>query len=142
MKLSSHVAQGIYLGPVAYYFTDLRTAFIFSASLVLIDADHYIHYVYRKRNLSVSGMFSFYDGLWDKREELFGMAFFHTAEVLLLLVAAGFWYPVLRVVAAGFLAHMLFDFLHLLLHRVPFVRALSITEYFIRKKNYSPELIW
>ncbi len=142
MKLSSHVAQGICLGPVAYYLTDLKTALIFSASFVLIDMDHYLHYIYRKKNLSISGMFSFYDGTWDRREELFGIAVFHTAEVLLLLVAAGFRYPLLLIVAAGFFVHMLFDFMHLLRHKVPFVRALSIIEFFIRKKKYSPELIW
>jgi hypothetical protein len=142
MKLSSHVAQGICLGPVAYYLTDLRTALIFSASVVLIDIDHYLHYIYRKKDLSVRGMFSFYDEIWDRRESVFGISVFHTAEVLLLLVAAGHWYPLLRVVAAGFLVHMLFDFLHLLWHRVPFARALSITEYFIRKKKYSPGMIW
>jgi len=32
--------------------------------------------------------------------------------------------------------------MHLLRHKVPFVRALSIIEFFIRKKKYSPELIW
>jgi len=67
---------------------------------------------------------------------------FHTAEVLLLLGAAGYWYSVLWAVAAGFIFHMSFDFLHFFRHRVPFVRALSITEYFIRKKKYSPETIW
>ncbi|MGE5301085.1 MAG: hypothetical protein ACM3MB_09000 [Acidobacteriota bacterium] len=142
MKLSSHIAQGICLAPVAYFLTDLRTALAFSASVVLIDIDHYFHYIYRKKNLSISGMFSFYDVIWDRREEVFGIAVFHTAEVLLLLIAAGHWYPMLRVVAAGFFVHMLFDFLHLLWHRVPFVRALSVTEYFIRKKNYPPEMIW
>jgi hypothetical protein len=142
MKFSSHVVQGICLGPVAYYLTDLKTALIFSSSVVLIDIDHYLHYICRKKNLSVSGMFSFYDGLWEKRNELFGMAVFHTAEVLLLLVAAGFRYHVLWVVAAGFFAHMLADFLNLLWHKVPFVRALSITEFFIRKMKYPPETIW
>jgi hypothetical protein len=142
MKLSSHVAQGICLGPVAYYLTDLRTALIFSASVVLIDIDHYLHYVYRKKNLKVSGMFAFYDEIWDRRGEMFGIAVFHTAEVLLLLLAAGFRYHAFRTVAAGFLVHMLFDFLHLLRHRVPFVRAFSLIEYLARKKKYAPEMIW
>ncbi|MDA8106298.1 MAG: hypothetical protein M0Z71_13080 [Nitrospiraceae bacterium] len=142
MKLSSHIAQGICLGPVAYYLTDLRTALVFSASVVLIDIDHYFHYIYRKKNLSISGMFAFYDEVWERRESVFGISVFHTVEVILLLVAAGQWYPMLRVVVAGFLVHMLFDFLHLLWYKAPFVRALSITEYFIRKKNYSPEMIW
>jgi hypothetical protein len=142
MKLSSHVAQGICLGPVAYYLTDLRTALIFSASVVLIDIDHYLHYVYRKKNLSVSGMFAFYDEIWDRRGEMFGIAVFHTAEVILLLLATGFRYHALRTVAAGFLVHMLFDFLHLLRHGVPFVRAFSLIEYFARKKKYAPEMIW
>ena len=142
MKLSAHIAQGICLGPVAYYLTDLGTALVFSASVVLIDIDHYLHYIYRKRNLSVRGMFLFYDEIWDRRETVYGISVFHTTEVLLLLGGAGYWYSVLWAVAAGFIFHMSFDFLHFFRHRVPFVRALSITEYFIRKKKYSPETIW
>ena len=142
MKLSSHIAQGVCLGPVAYFLTDLRTAVIFSGSVVLIDVDHYLHYIYRKKNVSVSGMFSFYDDVWNRRREVFGVEIFHTAEVLLLLVAAGFWHPAFLAVAAGFFAHMLFDFLHLFWHKVPFVRALSFAEFFIRKKNYPPGMIW
>src|SRR5512135_3796708 len=101
MKLSSHIAQGICLGPVAYYLTDLRTALVFSASVVLIDIDHYLHYIYRKRNLSVRGMFLFYDEIWDRRETVYGISVFHTAEVLLLLGAAGYCYAVLWAVSAA-----------------------------------------
>ena len=142
MKLSSHIVQGACLGSAAYCLTDLRTALIFGGSIVLIDIDHYLHYLYRKKNLSVRGMFSFYDNVWDRRREVFGIEIFHTAETLLLLVAAGFWHPAFWAVAAGFFAHMLFDFLHLAWHRVPFVRALSFVEYGIRKRNYSPGMIW
>jgi hypothetical protein len=142
MKLSAHIAQGACLCPAAYYLTDLKTALIFSASVVLIDVDHYLHYIYRKKNLSVRGMFSFYDDVWEKRDTLFGMAVFHTAEVLILLVAAGFRWTGLWAVAAGFLVHMLFDLFHLYRHKVPFVRALSIVEFFIRRKKYSPDMIW
>jgi hypothetical protein len=142
MKLSAHIVQGACLGPAAYYLSDLKTALIFSASVVLIDVDHYLHYIYRRKNLSVRGMFSFYDEVWKKRDILFGMSFFHTAEVLFLLAAAGFRWPELWAVAAGFFVHMLFDLFNLYRHKVPFVRAISIVEFFIRKKKYSPDLIW
>jgi len=142
MKLSAHIAQGACLWPAAYYLTDLKTALIFSASVVLIDVDHYLHYIYRKKNLSVRGMFSFYDDVWERRHAFFGISVFHTVEVLLLLAAAGFWRTELWAVAVGFFVHLLFDLFHFYRHKVPFLRALSILEFFIRRKKYSPEMIW
>jgi hypothetical protein len=142
MNLKTHIATAVCLSPGAYYFTDLRMSVLFGASLVLIDIDHYLHYVYRRKNLSIGGMFSFYDDIWDRRGQLFGIEFLHTAEVLLLLLAAGFWWPEFWSVAAGFVVHMLFDVIQLWRYNVTFMRALSIAEYFIRKKNYLPSMIW
>ena len=60
---------------------------------------------------------------------------FHTIESYLLLLFLAGSFPVLYYVLSGFLFHHLFDQVYLTKYKLPFVRAFSILEYFIRKKN-------
>lgn len=142
MKLSTHIVQGVCLSPAVYYAADLKTAIIFTMSFVFIDVDHYIHFVLKRRNISIKEMFIYYDALWDRKDDIFGISIFHTVEFLFLLFLLGLWHSVFRIIGAGFLTHLLFDIFNLLKHRVLFARAFSCIEYLIRRKRYPKELLF
>jgi len=143
MKLTSHIIQGAILSPAIYYLTDFKTSIIFTTSFILIDIDHYIHYIYRCRSFSVKGMFDFHDEIWTKKKgNIFGLSIFHTIEFLILLFILGFWHSEFWIIGAGFFTHLLFDIVYLFRHNVLFSRAFSYIEYFIRKRHYSKDMIY
>ena len=61
MKLKSHILQGAVLSPIAYYFTDIKSAVIFLLSFIFIDMDHYFLYSYRFRKFTAKGIFKYFD---------------------------------------------------------------------------------
>jgi len=142
MKLSSHIKQSILLSPVVCYFTDFKTTIVFIASFIFIDIDHYIHYVYRYKSISIKGTFDHHNGVWERKGNIFGLNIFHTLEVLLILFLLGCWHTEFLVVGSGFLTHMIIDSLYLFKHNVLFSRAFSFIEYFIRKRSYPKEMIY
>lgn len=111
---------------------------VFFASSVLIDADHYLDYLYRNgfKDFSIKRMFTFHEKLFPKTREnnFLGLSVGHTAEWLLLVygtyvithwawLEAAFW---------GMIFHLMFDLVYLYRGRRLTSRALSIIEYIIR----------
>ena len=134
MKLKAHILQGVALSPIAYYLTDMKSAFIFLLSFIFIDIDHYFVYVYKFRILSAKGMFKYFDEYIENRtEDMCDLCVFHTVEVFLTLFILGYWRMELWVVCSGFLIHQAFDMYELLKRRALFMRPFSFVEYFIRK---------
>ncbi len=139
-SLAVHVAQSIGSTAVLYPFVG-ENAVVLGLSVILIDIDHIIQYVDDTKNLSPKGFFIYNNlltyNLLQKNidKDYLCINVFHTIECYLLLLFFAGSFPVLYYVLFGFLFHHLFDQIYLIEKEIPFIRAFSIPEYFIRKKN-------
>lgn len=89
-------------------------------SSVLIDVDHYLFYVYKKKNLSIKKAFQwnldtgkkFFLLPESKRKEVYGVfCFLHGIEVLALLFFLSLFFGPFIFIFLGFTFHMFFDVL-------------------------------
>lgn len=141
MNIHSHAIQGA-ATVAALYPVIQEKAFIVGFSVVAIDIDHYIQYVWDTGKWSLGGMFRYFDML---RENLKGrflvqyldLCLFHTIECYLTLFALGIYvHEDFIYILMGFIFHHLFDQLYFsYVMKWPFVRAFSIVEYLMRKKG-------
>ena len=112
----------------------------FWLAAVLIDIDHYLHFLYANRfkDWSIRGMFQFHHSLFDQRhrQDFLGIEIFHTVEFILPTgVLIWFYLPALKPVLWGILLHSGVDLIHLARHSILSKRAHSIVEFLIRRKR-------
>ena len=137
MKVEYHVVAGGVASAALIPVLGVNSAAFFAAS-VLIDADHYLDYVYRNNftDFSIKRMFAFHDFLYEKTREtpFVGLSIMHTVEFLLLVyaVAALTGLAAIEAILWGLLFHMVLDLIYLYRQGRLFKRALSIVEYVIR----------
>jgi len=95
------------------------TIIFFSA--VLIDFDHYLYYVYKKRNLSLKKAFKWFLKLRDKylsipkskRSSYFhSFCIFHASEPFILLIILAVFFPLFLFILLGATFHLLLDFIY------------------------------
>jgi hypothetical protein len=116
-------------------------AMTFWAASVLIDVDHHCDYVYRNggRDWSARGMFAYHDALFAqiRRPEFVGLSLFHTIECFLLVGAGALlWHSGLLLAALwGMVFHLGLDLVRLGGQGALFSRALSLVEYWIRRRR-------
>jgi len=135
-SLQVHLIQGAVSTAALYPFLGPK-ALIFGASVVLIDLDHLVESHYITGEPGPKAMFRLRDLAHKHFSETLGMNLLHTFEAYVLIYLLGTLVsPLFFYVLAGFLFHHLFDQIYLTSKGHPFVRALSLIEYFIRKKNY------
>lgn len=148
MRPRDHVIAGT-IGAAALYPALGLDAVFFWAASIAIDLDHYLDYIYHNRftDFSFKRMFR-YHGILSKKwasPEFINLEIFHTVEFLVPLFIFSRWTgsPALFAVCLGFLFHVFLDAYFLFRKKVPFIRAHSFTEYYIRrrmleKKGLSP----
>ena len=113
---------------------------VFFASSVLIDVDHYWDYLQRNefRNWSFGKTFEFHRVLFRNihAPDFLAMNLFHTIEWFLLVYLWGTWLGSSAVFAAlaGMVYHLFLDVVRLAWHRATFKRALSLIEYWFRRR--------
>ncbi|MDD5318735.1 MAG: hypothetical protein PHF79_02865 [Candidatus Pacebacteria bacterium] len=142
MRLQSHIIAGAVGAAATFTLWEYPyQALIFFVASFMIDADHYLDYLWKSKgkDWSPQRMFRYYDYVTENRYDTraLGFSLLHTVElfVLVYLLAAyvepAFFLPVL----AGMAYHMIFDMIWLTYHKIPFARAFSIIEYHVRKKQ-------
>ncbi len=142
MRLKSHIIAGL-VGAAAtapFWQNPYQVALFFTSS-ILIDADHYLDYIWRNRgkNWSPKRMFKYYDHVSENKydQRKLGFSIMHTVEIFLLIyllmlyVSFDFFLPVI----AGMAYHIIFDVVSMTYDKIPFVRPFSIAEYHFRKKQ-------
>jgi hypothetical protein len=80
-------------------------------------------------------MFDYFDEAWEVRDNRYEICVLHTIEFFIILYILGYWRRDFWIILAGFLAHFLFDLYHLYKHKAMSIRAYSLLEYFVRKRN-------
>jgi hypothetical protein len=113
-----HIAINAILFLILLFFVPLFPALIFFLSSVLIDIDHYLYYIYEKRDFSLIRAYKWnkitrkrYHNLSreEKKRHRYFVLVFHGVEVLLILLILSEFFPVLFFVFLGFFVHMVQD---------------------------------
>ncbi len=140
MRPREHVIYGGAAAAALYPALGASSLLFWGAS-VLIDIDHYMDFVYHNdfTDMSFKGMFDYHAVLmrWWKRPEFLNVEVFHTAEFMVPVVLLA-WLSgslALKAVALGFVFHIVLDVTSLVMNGIPFARAHSFVEYYIRKRR-------
>lgn len=146
MTLKSHIIAGV-IGTAALYpiLGGWKSAIFFLSSF-LIDADHYLEYLYRVKKTTgkfpdwrPKSMFKYYDEVtknrFDKRN--LGFSLLHTAEAfaVIYLMAVFINYDFFITILGGMAYHYIFDVISLSWEHLHFIRSYSLVEHFIRIKK-------
>jgi hypothetical protein len=136
VTLTQHVAftavAAVLLSPVL----EARELAAFAVGSVLIDVDHYLLYVQRRRSLSVKGMFRYFEELQPIQRSIpyIGVCAFHTIDFFVLLAVLSRFYPIFYSLLCGCLYHFVLDLIHLRRKKVLFIRSYFLIEHFIRRR--------
>jgi len=138
----NHFFGGLVVCIILYFGFDVSWigCFVFLVATVGIDVDHYLYYVYKKRDCNLRravGWFMKNGKILMKldkkyRKEFYsGFCFLHGIEVLGLLVIFGFFiWDLFYFVALGFLFHLILDHIHQAFWRDRFDKFSIIYDYF------------
>jgi len=141
MTLKEHATYGAAVSAALYPVLGAKVAFFYIPS-VLIDADHYLDYLYfsKFRDWSVKQMFRFHGVLYKfvrLNREILALEAFHTAEFLLAILGVGLYFrsDAVLLMFAGLMFHMVLDLIRMAQWKRIDVRALSFVEYAVRKRR-------
>lgn len=138
----NHFLLGLIVSFIMYFefSVSIFECSIFLIATVGIDVDHYLYYVYRKKdwNLKRAVLWFVKNGKnlmrLDKkyRKEFYtGFCFLHGIEILVLIVLLGFFiWNLFYFVALGFLFHLILDYIHQAFWRGRFDKFSIIYDYF------------
>lgn len=130
-----HILFGGIFSLILYFFFNinfLNSLIVFLAS-VLIDVDHYIWYLFKKRNPSFFKAYTWLRNLPKNHKPIVDI--FHTIEFLVFIVILSFiWIPFLFILI-GLVFHSIFDLIDLMSRslRVYNNREFLLTRYLLTK---------
>lgn len=141
MRLKDHLILGGAASVVLYPALGNDAALFFAGS-VLIDADHYLEYLYHNgfRDFSVANMFRYHEALknsWGSPDFL-NFEAFHTFEFVIIVLAASLWLgsAALFALFMGLVFHIICDAAFLLRLKIFRLRANTFIEYLVRKRRF------
>jgi len=138
MTLKEHCALTGVAAVTLIPFWDAGQIAWFAAGSILIDVDHYILYLQRRRRFDIKGMFRYFDELEAIQQTIpyVGICLFHTVDFFVLVGLLSLGHPVFLYLLAGLLFHFVADLIHLYRCRYLFGRAYCIIEHVVRKRRY------
>lgn len=115
MEIHIHLWTSIALAAILFPFFGWLSLFAIAGGY-LVDFDHYITYVMRKRDWSLKRSIAYYRTrrYAIKRPVLH---IFHTVEAFATLMVLAFYHDIFMVILAGYLLHMLLDFSNTAYHK-------------------------
>lgn len=137
MTLTQHVALTGLAAAALAPILDAEQLTFFAIGGVLIDVDHYLLYIVRRRSFSVRGMFRYFAELQPIQTTIpyVGLCIFHTLDFFIFLGLLALIYPPINYLLAGCLFHFAIDLLHLRRKKVIFIRPFFLVEHFIRRRT-------
>jgi len=110
---------------------------LFAVGGVLIDVDHYLLYIQRRRSLSVPGMFRYFRELEPIQSGIpyVGLCIFHTVDFFILLGVLAIFHPLFLYLLAGCLFHFCLDLFDLKRKGVLTIRPFFLMEHLIRRRS-------
>ena len=138
-----------FLGAIFSVFLFKFFDFSFSNSLLiflssfLFDFDHYIFYVFKRKNFNPFKCLNFYKELDDKYNrkiylgiQKYSLCFFHTIEFLFFIFAISLFYPIFKYILIGLLFHISLDVIYESLVRKQFRKSYSVIHFIFLNPNY------
>lgn len=128
-----HIIIGLIISLLLYPIYGIKVLIIFISNL-LIDADHYLWYVFRIKNLNLFKAFKFFKNrkLREKYKNI--LHIFHTIEILIIIIILSFYSEIFFLVLIGVIIHLILDVIDLLIMRQCMdIRVWSFLEFLIIK---------
>lgn len=147
MLPKKHFLYGLIVAVILFCFpfVNFWEAFIFLASTVLIDVDHYFYYISRKRKYDIKGAYNWFkakERLWksiqphDRKHYYTGFYLFHGVEWLILLAILGhFVSQLFYFVLAGMLFHLILDWIMQEIYLYPYRFKFSVIYDYLKFKK-------
>ncbi len=141
-----HIVTGLIFSIILYLlFPSLNLGELIAVFLAsfLIDFDHYIYYVIKKRNFSIKRAYNWFKEKGKKFSNIPGkerkkyiltLSFFHGLEwVILFFILGKLFYSIFYFVAIGMLFHLIFDWINSLTVLKRFFKFSIIFDYFYNR---------
>jgi len=151
MFVSRHIILSLFFSSALFFifphFGLIAISIIFLSS-ILIDVDHYLYYVYSKKDISLKNAYDWfisktkvYHSLSkeQKRNVKYPLFLFHGIEFLILIIALSFFNKIFLYVLIGISFHYFLDFIDIIIHQHPLYVKMSFVYNYFRnktKKNY------
>jgi len=124
-----HVYFGLIASIMVFFLSGIQNSLIFLFGSIFIDADHYIAYIFKKRDLSLKKSYYYWKDEHYPYDELM---IFHTIEIWFLLLIIGLTIKPVLFLLAGMLYHELFDIYDMNKRKLYDARAISLFAWSIR----------
>ena len=134
-----HILFGFLFAYIIYWFSSItifQASLIFLAS-VLIDFDHYLWYVKRKKDWNLKNAYLFLKRLKKQKHKPI-MHIFHTIEFIIFIGILSFYFNFFLFIFIGMLFHSILDVIFLGYEKRIYVREFSLIRYLLikNKKRY------
>lgn len=106
MLVSKHIIISFFICIPLFFIYNWWTLLIF-ISAILIDFDHYAHYVIKFKKLNLKKAYLYYKSRNERSKKV--LLIFHTWEVLAALLILSFFNQIFWFIFLGFFIHMLED---------------------------------
>ena len=149
MLVKYHITLGAIISIILYLIfqlTILQTFIIFLSS-VLIDVDHYLVYIFNKKNLSLNNARKYFlerRKKWiqlvpkEKQKIKRHILIFHGIEFLIILLALSFYNPIFIFILIGVSIHLILDYIDLIHHKDKLYSKFSQIYTHLTNKNKIP----
>lgn len=136
MLISRHIVTGILFITVFTVISNLHIllAIIIFFSSVLIDFDHYLFYVWRKKDISLKNSYKYFRKLPSGKDGKPGIMIFHTSEFFIFILFLSFVFPIFVFILFGMILHLAVDILGMRLNGDK--RIFSFILYMIKSINH------
>jgi len=118
MLVKNHLIINLIISLILLIFINPFYVLIFFLASVLIDADHYLYYIFAKKRFSLKSAYNwnvierqkFQElSMEEKKKHRYFIFIFHSLEVLIFLLALSLYIPIFFFVAFGFFIHLIED---------------------------------
>jgi len=146
MRPKWHILIGAFVSLILFFVFDIGlfySSIVFLASF-LIDVDHYLYYLYKKKDFSLKNSYNYFI---EKEKEGFSMSkksrdehkrtqfIFHGIEFWLLLYLLGNFSVIFYFILLGIGIHMVLDYIDLYKKKEKFYIKISQIMVYIKNKN-------
>lgn len=146
MLPKNHLIVGIIFSILFYliFHITLFDLFLIFFASVLIDFDHYIWYVYRKKSPNLKKAYLWFKEkrkIWfkfpEKEREKYKRAYliFHSIEFWIILSMLSFVNKIFVFILIGVLFHMIFDFIEIIYFKEKYYSKLSLIWIYIKNNK-------
>ena len=132
-----HILLGVIFSGLLYWLLPLtlfQTLLVF-LSAVLIDFDHYLWYVKRKKDWNLKNAYNYLKKISENLKKPM-MMIFHTIEFLIFVFLLSYLWKGFSFILIGIVFHSISDLLYFGHKNMLYVREFSLIRYLVLRKKY------